>query len=521
MLSRNRDGTFFWISREDIWRPVICIAVHTYDGEKEKCDEEEEKRMGFWTRMQSGKRSGRKTGGFFLAVAVVLAMTGNGAKAEEASSGESDRARVEAGYVAYLKDTLLPEYGYADLEEKNIVSTSELALTQGGWDMRSGVFGAEMADLDGDGKTELLVYDRGPDLEEGYIQSNGSYGGAMFLSVYRTEETGEIALVNRIKVSSADMSICYHTVRMGLMMVKKQVCVYVEEDTTPYFANGSYLGYTWYGFDEEANFRALWKVGKTDGGSSGIAYSLLRYTGAAEPEKDVLWADGEFRKDNPGVPVYTTEEATMEEALAMGIHLLGISGDTLIASGGSVDPMPSMWENIHQSAEYDCRGNRENGEVDLVSRGGDYTGVRNVVPCDKVGQGIREASGGTGESSSPSRNLDTLDGSLFADGQPRTGSSGYILSDSDSRYLQESDIAQLSLKGLCYAKNEIYARHHRKFLSAELSAYFNAQPWYTGTIEPQDFTEEVVNQTFNEYEKKNSAFLGSAEESRGTYVLDQ
>ena len=49
--------------------------------------------------------------------------------------------------------------------------------------------------------------------------------------------------------------------------------------------------------------------------------------------------------------------------------------------------------------------------------------------------------------------------------------SEYIIPDSNSRYLTESDISGLSLQQLNYAKNEIYARRGRKFDSVELQEY--------------------------------------------------
>ena len=39
----------------------------------------------------------------------------------------------------------------------------------------------------------------------------------------------------------------------------------------------------------------------------------------------------------------------------------------------------------------------------------------------------------------------------------------YILEDSSSRYISMYDVRDLSVQELCYARNEIYARHGRKF----------------------------------------------------------
>lgn len=83
-------------------------------------------------------------------------------------------------------------------------------------------------------------------------------------------------------------------------------------------------------------------------------------------------------------------------------------------------------------------------------------------------------------------------------------------------YLTDSDISDMSLQVLCYGKNEIYAQHGRKFASQELQNYFNSQSWYYGTIEPNDFSESVLN----EYELANVKFLAKKEQELGGYKLD-
>ncbi|MEY8426978.1 YARHG domain-containing protein [Lachnospiraceae bacterium 46-15] len=95
----------------------------------------------------------------------------------------------------------------------------------------------------------------------------------------------------------------------------------------------------------------------------------------------------------------------------------------------------------------------------------------------------------------------------------------YILPESNARFLTDADVAGLSLKEINYAKNEIYARHGRKFDSKELRDYFNSKDWYKGKIEPENFSDKV----FNKYEKKNAKFLSQKEEAiqKGGYKLDQ
>ena len=84
-----------------------------------------------------------------------------------------------------------------------------------------------------------------------------------------------------------------------------------------------------------------------------------------------------------------------------------------------------------------------------------------------------------------------------------SASNEYILPDSDKRKLKKSDLKGLSKEELRIARNEIYARHGRRFNDKNLQKYFNNQSWYEGTVSADDFSEEVLNSI----EKKNAAFI--------------
>ena len=83
----------------------------------------------------------------------------------------------------------------------------------------------------------------------------------------------------------------------------------------------------------------------------------------------------------------------------------------------------------------------------------------------------------------------------------------YLLPDAATRTYSTEEIGCLPLALTCYAKNEIYARHGRRFLSVELQDYFNQQPWYNGTIDGASFSESV----FNSYERANIDLLVNRE----------
>ena len=99
----------------------------------------------------------------------------------------------------------------------------------------------------------------------------------------------------------------------------------------------------------------------------------------------------------------------------------------------------------------------------------------------------------------------------------------YILPASNTKLLTSSDIAGLSLKELNYAKNEIYARHGRKFDSNELRTYFESKSWYEGKYSAADFDTNYSARILSETERKNAEFLKNAEYamSGGGYQLDQ
>ena len=90
-------------------------------------------------------------------------------------------------------------------------------------------------------------------------------------------------------------------------------------------------------------------------------------------------------------------------------------------------------------------------------------------------------------------------------------STEYIIPDSASRYLDKSDLQNLTAEQLRIARNEIYARHGRLFDDEQLQAYFNSQPWYHGTIAPADFSESVLN----DFERENTYTISDYEKEMG------
>ena len=89
--------------------------------------------------------------------------------------------------------------------------------------------------------------------------------------------------------------------------------------------------------------------------------------------------------------------------------------------------------------------------------------------------------------------------------------SQYFLPTSSSEYLTMSDLEGFSQDDCRVARNELYARHGRRFDDPNLQAYFDAFDWYEGTIAPADFDESVMN----EYEMANRDLIIQYEKNMG------
>ncbi|MGM9538118.1 MAG: SH3 domain-containing protein [Candidatus Onthomonas sp.] len=87
---------------------------------------------------------------------------------------------------------------------------------------------------------------------------------------------------------------------------------------------------------------------------------------------------------------------------------------------------------------------------------------------------------------------------------------GYILPDSATRNYTKEELSSLSSSQLRLARNEIYARHGRKFNDKSLQDYFNSCSWYSGTVDPATF-DANINSYLNSYEIANLKLIKEVE----------
>lgn len=87
----------------------------------------------------------------------------------------------------------------------------------------------------------------------------------------------------------------------------------------------------------------------------------------------------------------------------------------------------------------------------------------------------------------------------------------YIISTSGTKLLAKSDVQNMSKQQLALARNEIYARHGRKFQMAEFRDYFTQKSWYK---ENPNYNYDNEGSNLNEIEAKNVVLLLSVENSK-------
>lgn len=83
----------------------------------------------------------------------------------------------------------------------------------------------------------------------------------------------------------------------------------------------------------------------------------------------------------------------------------------------------------------------------------------------------------------------------------------YLIPDVDKRYYTKEELMLLPKDMLRLARNEVFARHHRKFETQDLKEYFESQSWYQGSLSVEEFDDSVLN----EYEKGNLDLIKAVE----------
>lgn len=155
-------------------------------------------------------------------------------------------------------------------------------------------------------------------------------------------------------------------------------------------------------------------------------------------------------------------------------------------------------------------------EEETESKDEEETGTRETTEAEKIK--LSELLSGTETAPSEAETSPAAEADPPADpampsapegSVPAESAGDYVIPDSSTRRIAAADLEGLTKDQLKIARNEIYARHGRKFDSEVLQFYFNSKSWYQGTIEASAFSEDLLSQV----EKDNINLIKAKEES--------
>lgn len=91
-----------------------------------------------------------------------------------------------------------------------------------------------------------------------------------------------------------------------------------------------------------------------------------------------------------------------------------------------------------------------------------------------------------------------------------------IFPETNSRYIDESELYNFSASEIRLIRNEIFARHGRIFTSPDLIEYFGRKAWYVPTYSPEEF-DAHMNSYLNDYELANLNVILKYEDALAGY----
>lgn len=108
-------------------------------------------------------------------------------------------------------------------------------------------------------------------------------------------------------------------------------------------------------------------------------------------------------------------------------------------------------------------------------------------------------AGGTGSADEKSKMQDSQ---TTEDSQTVQNTEDYIFPNSSSVLLTDAEVSGISKDQLRIGRNEILARHGRRFNDQALQQYFDSKSWYNGTISSDEF-DANLDSRLNDVERAN------------------
>ena len=297
---------------------------------------------------------------------------------------EEDQSDKGTNWYGYINDFLIPEYGLADMETKELYYNTPPRADVSGLQEGCGIVGADFVDMTDDGKDDLVLY------HTAYTWGNGGDYYGLVASLYTENggtynHEGDLWITDFGDVMGSGVSgIGYEHFQVGIVELDGSHYIWSEGNVNAYHADYTGFRVNLCGWIDN-QFRMMFINGKTDGGSSGIAYSLKILNSDGTDEKIVEWADEEYwyYENDPSVIDASFDGCKNgADAIVEGYRELGFPEDPDIslyeqsywALGCGEEYFPTYWSSdvVKRSVEFGTAGDRGNTLQFSIS---DYTGL--------------------------------------------------------------------------------------------------------------------------------------------------
>lgn len=265
--------------------------------------------------------------------------------AEEYQSPEKIMEREKETLHAYLKDTLIPQKGLAELGPVQGIMHS----FRDPWYDNKGIISAVTEDLDQDGKLELLVLSVRDSLTE-MIDNQTFKGYQMWMEVYEITEEGIVLsdemhlqqyLENEPEIEISDFrenqwqEINFHvTLKAGVG--EEYICI-EKSELGSLFADGSSRNYWIIEYMDE-KIQYVSSFTQTSGGSIDFQYTEYQFENGVVTGQDILYADN-IALSKPG-RYATYEEAVQGFFAKYGVEASFVSqNESVLIQRESMEPI--------------------------------------------------------------------------------------------------------------------------------------------------------------------------------------
>ena len=220
----------------------------------------------------------------------------------------------DAEYYRFIHDSLLPEFGYADDQQKSLqVTNNENPVEHYGWDRRDGLLGADISDLNADGIDDLIVYRFDYEVDT-QIPMNEIL---LVSQVYIKNKNGEFSSAGTAVLGSTNGCEAFNC-SASLLKRESRTSLYVEDNYSGIFNGYGGRSYDVFELSENGKWYRRYSISNSRGGPIGMGYSLWTYEDDGSSEETLLYYEGDDEE------ALTPPGTDLDDALSLGFEMMGI-----------------------------------------------------------------------------------------------------------------------------------------------------------------------------------------------------